>query len=1023
MTDKHPPKQPPKKPEPDAKPAYTPLAWSYPFSPSTQGGASPDTTDPLTYMQVLATAEDGFYPLGASGIWHGGIHFGQKTGEALKQDEGIRAIATGEVVAYRLDKEYPTLTYQDQRHALYSRGFVLIRHTLQLPPAPKKPEPAPAPSNAPTAPASGNNATPPAPAPTKSPAPSGPPPGETLTFFSLYMHTLDWKTYKAMLDQTKTDNAAAKASQFTLPPYLEVERSYRALKPNAQGVPKPKPVDPSAAGDDSLPQPDGNDSLPQPVSGVRVRIIPNGKLLGLLPEGTELTVNEADNGGRNGWAKITKIIKGDPVGPIVGQPPDVQLKWGYVFVSELEPIPQSGPVDKVVVLKKPYPVKAGDIVAHIGQYQRYREAKHTPPLPTRPLLHLEVFAGPDLPTFIAKSQLRAKELSEADPNMEKPFLEILAGAKLVTKVREPDYVLQQTGLKLAPVSDSKSRWVKVQPKTVKMPAPQPEPPAPAGTGKKHKPKPAKKPEPIETPIGSPFWIDSGVVLINQLTTAPIKGWKDFPLKVSQADGPAADFRNVFQIVELEKPGPQNFAREDKDASGKAIRWWNVTLGTKDGGTLQGWARERDHPKVTLCSPWDWPGFELVDNSSTTMVDMFKRYLFVAGLAMGEDQDNFKPSADALATSDLIQKLEKAIDTNHDGKVTAAELADAQKMPWLAEAISHIVVKSESEWGGNMGKWEDITPYMKLVPWKWQNEMERIKKLQWWEEVQGIDATILPKEPKPWHFHPIGLIGNFACGDGDCIPLVEAQRIALFISASFENGNPKFDGCADNFDGMGMSFGLIQWNFGMNTLGPVLKKMHDADPQAFEAAFAPGTNYQAIWSAIISGDFAAQKNWAIAQQNSNRDNWHKTFKAIGSNEKFQEIQIKEAAKYHQDILSCLKLLRELRPDLMKSVQLVTYCALYDLCVQQHDLSKASHQIAERVATEKPATQIELLKIAVQERAKTANPKWIFDATSRRMGIIQQKPYPHPPVKGEKPMPRDNINFKLLSGKADKNVCGL
>jgi hypothetical protein len=89
-------------------------------------------------------------------------------------------------------------------------------------------------------------------------------------------------------------------------------------------------------------------------------------------------------------------------------------------------------------------------------------------------------------------------------------------------------------------------------------------------------------------------------------------------------------------------------------------------------------------------------------------------------------------------------------------------------------------------GRQHGQVEDITPYMKLVPWKWQNEMERIKKLQWWEEVQGIDATILPKEPKPWHFHPIGLIGNFACGDGDCIPLVEAQRIALFISASFEN---------------------------------------------------------------------------------------------------------------------------------------------------------------------------------------------------------------------------------------------
>ncbi|MBY8607192.1 hypothetical protein [Burkholderia arboris] len=198
MTDKHPPKkQPPKTPEPDAKPAYTPLAWSYPFSPAAKEGSVSDAADPMTYMKALASAEDGFYPVGTSGIWHGGIHFGQKTGEVLKQDEGVRAIATGDVVAYRLDKEYSTLTYQDQRHALYSRGFVLIRHTLQLPPAPKKPEPAPAPSNAPAgSPASGSNATPPAPAPTQAPASSGPPPGETLTFFSLYMHTLDWKTYK-----------------------------------------------------------------------------------------------------------------------------------------------------------------------------------------------------------------------------------------------------------------------------------------------------------------------------------------------------------------------------------------------------------------------------------------------------------------------------------------------------------------------------------------------------------------------------------------------------------------------------------------------------------------------------------------------------------------------------------------------------------------------------------------------------------------------------------------------------------
>ncbi|KVK75669.1 hypothetical protein WS90_26465 [Burkholderia cepacia] len=100
----------------------------------------------MTYMKALATAEDGFYPLGTSGYWHGGIHFGEKTGKALKQSEGVCAIAAGEVVAYRLDSTYPELTYNEpkppERYALYSTGFVLVRHTLTLPPVPpKKPPP------------------------------------------------------------------------------------------------------------------------------------------------------------------------------------------------------------------------------------------------------------------------------------------------------------------------------------------------------------------------------------------------------------------------------------------------------------------------------------------------------------------------------------------------------------------------------------------------------------------------------------------------------------------------------------------------------------------------------------------------------------------------------------------------------------------------------------------------------------------------------------------------------------------
>jgi hypothetical protein len=46
---------------------------------------------------------------------------------------------------------------------------------------------------------------------------------------------------------------------------------------------------------------------------------------------------------------------------------------------------------------------------------------------------------------------------------------------------------------------------------------------------------------------------------------------------------------------------------------------------------------------------------------------------------------------------------------------------------------------------------------------WKSEIERIAKLQWWEQVSSVAG--FPTEPTPWHFHPIGLIANFAAKPG------------------------------------------------------------------------------------------------------------------------------------------------------------------------------------------------------------------------------------------------------------------
>ncbi len=539
----------------------------------------------MTYMKALAAAEDGFYPLGANGMWHGGVHFDQNTAKHLKQDAGIRVIADGEVVAYRLDSKYPEQDYPDGRHALYSTGFVLVRHKLQLPPPP------------PPKPDASQQAA-------GQPASSQPRPGETLTFFSLYMHLMDWNTYRSAAAQAKVAQVDAAKLNMAPMPYWEGERFYRVgdKANDSQDVAKPKtPASPprDLIGEfiqsdfKTVPEPDAPDddtaSLPPPVKGIRIREFPNGKIIGMMPKGSELTVSDTDEvaKAKPGWAKIKTIKSGTPAAAVVGGTPSPHAPYGYVYAKELDAVVNPLPLDSVVVLKQPYPVKAGEVIGQLGHYLRYTEAKLLPAKPTRPLLHLEVFAGPELATFIQKSRARAKELPAA-----KTFLEISPGARLVDELAEPDQKLQP-GVKLVPLdANAKGKWVKVQPKTA----------APVHGGRHAKP--------TYTDSGTPVWVEGS--LANTTTSEIVPGWKDFPLNLSNAKGPGADFRDVFRRIDLDKAGTNSTVKDDK---GRA--WFLVTIGAKDGSARQGWVCEQDHPLVRMCGPWDWPGFELIDDTAAS----------------------------------------------------------------------------------------------------------------------------------------------------------------------------------------------------------------------------------------------------------------------------------------------------------------------------------------------------------------------------------------------------------------------
>lgn len=262
-----------------------------------------------------------------------------------------------------------------------------------------------------------------------------------------------------------------------------------------------------------------------------------------------------------------------------------------------------------------------------------------------------------------------------------------------------------------------------------------------------------------------------------------------------------------------------------------------------------------------------------------------------------------------------------------------------------------------------------------------------------------------------------------------IPLVDAQEMSLEITTYFEGGKSmNYQALAGDFDGQGTSFGLIQWNFGSNTLGPLLKKMLNSDPDVFAACFGPDADYDTLQAALAAGNQADELQWARDCIQNNRVAWQSAFKNIGANAAFNQLQREQAAaQYHPKALNVINDIRQLSSTLFTTVEFRSYAAIFDLCVQQGSLHeangghKALDQMKARVQNENPATQLDLMQIVVKERGLTAASAWRNDCISRRMGILAGASYKS--TEGQGSVERKNPQFSLVAQFGTKNVQGL
>ncbi|MEE4603402.1 MAG: hypothetical protein V2J65_19120 [Desulfobacteraceae bacterium] len=243
-----------------------------------------------------------------------------------------------------------------------------------------------------------------------------------------------------------------------------------------------------------------------------------------------------------------------------------------------------------------------------------------------------------------------------------------------------------------------------------------------------------------------------------------------------------------------------------------------------------------------------------------------------------------------------------------------------------------------------------------------------------------------------------------------IELEQALETAFSMTSGFETSGDRFQQVTGNFDGAGLSFGPVQWNFKSNTLVPLFRKFQEKDESALRACFTDEIDYDE-WIEVLDLPVGQQIAWAndISTGRGGHDvvqPWKGYLQAVGRVEKFRAIMVEQALrKYGTRLLKAVKYLQDLKPSVQID-HLRCLCSLYDLVIQQGSLNKARQAIETRVKQEDPQDQFHLVGIAVEERGRKAHPQWQADCVSRRLGILHGVP------KTVEDRQRANINFYML-----------
>ena len=716
------PQTPPATPQaaPTVKPG-TVKKFIFPFpGPDTAEGTPTEIPSALYTKTWGQYAMDGFYPLGLSGQWHGGIHFDDNTGGQFNQTFGVRCIADGEVIAWRYN-EQPLVSEYDEGKGKYSTGFVLVRHLLEYPRERL----------------------------------DNPEDGSFDCFFySLYMHLLHPVAYVPNPNALESDGPSPARPDIWV---NETDRLRRVVGKRARDK---RPAW-------SIPATVSTKDRGKLLNEVGVNFTRQGITVAWAGPGARLTLKPGEGATRE--LLVVENAEAWYTDPAAGVVAPVGLQVLETSLDKVPGLPQTGAVH---ILPEPLPVEAGALIGHLGDYQRFGEVAirdHR-----RRLLHLEVFAGPKLKGFI--EQCRALDSHPGDKH--KNLLVIDVGAQ--TRHPSPPDLTIKAGewLKLDPKSPKEGDWVWVQCGTNSY----------SGTDERRRQAGFTRPA-----SGGNAWVERHSFMGNarnglwKLDSDLNHAWNMFPLSsrcppATIREDATVAVRAVINLKQKKDDPPPRVLKSAADAHG--VRCWYVQYIALKGKNLtwsEGWVTTETE-KVKLCSPWAWPGFELVEEDTSSPLDWF----------------NLRKTNRYGSNSPILEKLLAFIDTNRDGRLTLKELRDGWAKFWLAQQLSRLIIEHKSEWGLEMSFWDEVGEAIKAAARRpenqrlldfvkiWDEERKRIEKLRFWDDVKGKHG--FPEDIKVWHIHPLGLVENFYSSKRHPVILVDGQKVELEF-LDFNDGEP------------------------------------------------------------------------------------------------------------------------------------------------------------------------------------------------------------------------------------------